>query len=182
LISGLPNTDHGLLFILPFKTTLPDEELAMPSQWLKQWFPHLPSALDRAPMASLMCAGALLLGVAIAGARSSVPSENSKPAAAPAGAEREKTSRLREGDELVDRVGQFSTSGDRVVFTAAEGKDRFVALENLPLERVAKAIEGNPASLQWSVSGKVSEYRGALYLLLTRAQRQTQLQPTEPKR
>ncbi|MCC6125371.1 MAG: hypothetical protein IT426_10440 [Pirellulales bacterium] len=157
----------------------------MPSQWLKQWFPHLPSALDRAPTASLMCAGALLMGVALAGARSSVSTENGKApsetAVAPADAERERIARFREGDELVDRVGQFSTSGDRVVFAAAEGKVRFIALENLPLERVAKAIVGNPASLQWTVSGKVSEYRGTLYLLLTRAQRQTQLQATESK-
>ena len=33
---------------------------------VKQWFPQLPTALERAPMAGLLCAAALLLGVILA--------------------------------------------------------------------------------------------------------------------
>jgi hypothetical protein len=152
----------------------------MPSQWLKEWFPHLPSALDRAPMAGLMCAGALLLGVALAGARSSVPKENGTASAAeivadsavkPGSEDRDRAARMREGDDLVEQTGQFGMSGERIVFIPAKRQQRFIALENLPLERVAKAIDSNSAPLQWIVSGKVSEYRGSYYLLLTRAQR-----------
>ena len=158
----------------------------MPSQGLKQWFPHLPGALDRAPMAGLMCAGALLLGVALAGARSSISNENGSASAAetavkPAGENPEKTTPFREGEELVGQTGQFSASGERLAFVTSDGRHRFIVLENLPLQLVAKTIDGNPAPLQWTVSGKITEYRGLNYLLLTRAQRKTQLPPTESK-
>ena len=166
----------------------------MPSRWLKQWFPHLPSALDRAPMAGLMCAGALLLGVALAGARSSISSENGVASSAesaanaavnaavkPTGENPEKTVRLREGVELADRAGQFRMIGDRVAFIAADSQRRFIALENLTLERVAKTIADNPAELQWIVSGNVTEYRGSNYLALTRAQLKSQLRPADLK-
>ena len=127
-------------------------------------------------MAGLMCAGALLLGVALAGARSTVPKENGTASAAetaikPGSEDRDRAARMREGDELVELTGQFGMSGERIVFIPAKGQQRFIALENLPLERVAKAIDGNPAPLQWIVSGRVSEYRGSYYILLTRAQR-----------
>jgi hypothetical protein len=162
----------------------------MPSQGLKHWFPHLPSALERAPMAGLMCAGALLLGVTLAGARysnsnkegaASTADTAANSAARPADENPEATARIHEGDELVDQAGQFRISGDRVVFVTADGQHRLPALENLPLERVANAIDGNPAQLEWIVSGKVTEYRGANYLLLTRAQRSSELPPTESK-
>lgn len=149
----------------------------MPSQGLKHWFPHLPGALDRAPMAGLMCAGALLLGVALAGARTSNENRSFSPADASADAVEklapnisEKAPRFHDSDELVNQVGRFSMSGDRVVFIAADGQ-QLIALENLPLQQVAKTIDGNTAPLQWIVSGKVTEYRGANFLLLSRAER-----------
>ena len=37
---------------------------------VKQWFPQLLSALDRAPMAGLLCAAAILFGVTLAWTRS----------------------------------------------------------------------------------------------------------------
>jgi hypothetical protein len=156
----------------------------MSSQWLKQWFPHLPSALDRAPMAGLMCAGALLLGVALAGARSSNPNENGAASTAetitgstekPTGENQETVARFHEDGEIVEQVGQFSIGGDRVVFVTANGQHRFIALENRSLEGVASTIGGNLASVPWIVSGKITEYRGSYYLLLTRAQRQSQV-------
>jgi hypothetical protein len=153
----------------------------MPSHWLKQWFPHLPSALDRAPMAGLMCAGALLLGVALAGARSS--RENDLGSASDAGGNylarsgndsAQKSAPFR-GEELVDQLGQFSMAGDRWVFVTADKKYRFIGLENLTLQHVAKSVEGHSTQLPWLVSGTVTEYRGAYYLLLSRAQVKSQI-------
>lgn len=150
----------------------------MPSNWLKEWFPHLPNALDRAPMAGLMCAGALLLGVALAGARSSNSSENDLLASAKAsgdyfakpGDESVQKVVAFHSEELVDQIGQFNLVGDRLVFVTADKKFRFVGLENLTLQNVAKALEGKSAELPWLVSGMVTEYRGSYYLLLSRAQ------------
>ena len=162
----------------------------MPSQWLKQWFPHLPTALDRAPMAGLMCAAALLLGVALAGARSSISNENGAVSSVETAAHStvkttgenpEKTTRLREGAELVEQAGQFRMIGARVAFITADSQHRFVGLENLTLERVAEKIADNPAQMQWIVSGNVTEYHGENYLLLTRAQLKSQIRPTDLK-
>jgi hypothetical protein len=142
----------------------------MPSQWLKHWFPHLPGALDRAPMAGLLCAGALLLGVALAGARSSL-SNDQKPSAAAteASANQAANVQFHEGEELVDRVGKFIVAGERVVFITEENQ-RFIGLENQTLQYVVKTIQENPGQLRWTISGTVTEYCGANYLLFTRAQ------------
>ena len=60
-------------------------------------------------------------------------------------------------------------SGGRVLFFTADGKRRFVGLENLNLERVARTIAESPQTLQWSVTGTITEYRGANFLLVRRA-------------
>jgi hypothetical protein len=49
------------------------KEQTMSINLVKQWFPQLPSALERAPMAGLLCAAALLLGVVLALARPMAP-------------------------------------------------------------------------------------------------------------
>jgi hypothetical protein len=159
----------------------------MPSQWLKQWFPHLPSALDRAPMAGLMCAGALLLGVALAGARSSGENDSKSAAEggsnylARSGSENAQKPVPFRGEELVDQLGQFSTAGDRLVFVTADKKYRFIGLENLTLQHVAKSMEGHSTQLPWLVSGTVTEYRGAYYLLLSRAEVKSPIAGREAK-
>jgi hypothetical protein len=156
----------------------------MPSQGLKQWFPHLPSALDRAPMAGLMCAGALLLGVVLAGARSSNSNELGTPSATsvkPGTQDSDSEVRFHEGDELVDQAGRFSPRGDRMLFLTADGKIRLITLENATLDRIAIDLDGNSGPRQWIVSGKVTEYRGSNYLLLTRAQRKSEAATTGSK-
>jgi hypothetical protein len=182
--------EKGFLFVISIKITTATKELAMASQGLKQWFPQFPNSLNRAPMAGLMCAGALLLGVVLAGASTSITNENaaaspaesaSNSSAAPAGEEREKSARIREGDELVEQTGKFGMSGNRVVFIAKEGQRQFIALENLSLERVANIIDGNPAPLEWIVSGKISQYRGVYYLLLSHARHKSPSQSAESK-
>ena len=75
----------------------------------------------------------------------------------------------REGARLVEEVGTFRLTGDGVAFHTAAGRT-LAGLENLSLERVARALGDAPGETpQWSVSGLVTEYRGANYLLVTRA-------------
>jgi len=80
-----------------------------------------------------------------------------------------KQKRLREGTKLVDRIGYFQATGDRVTFYASDGKERFRALENLLLERVARIISETPERVDWTVAGTITEFRGSNYLLLTHA-------------
>jgi hypothetical protein len=76
---------------------------------------------------------------------------------------------LRQGTQIVDQLGHFRTSGDRLIFFANDGRGRFVALENLNLERIALVLANNSGPLQWNVTGTITEFRGANYLLLERA-------------
>jgi len=76
---------------------------------------------------------------------------------------------IREGTEVVDRLGYFRATGDRMTFFSEDGKDRYVALENLSLERIAQAVADNPTQLQWSITGTVTEYRGSNFILIRRA-------------
>ncbi len=76
---------------------------------------------------------------------------------------------VREGVEIVDVVGHFRLQGDRLAFHANQGASAMIALENLALERIAHQVNETPKLLEWSVSGQLTEYRGANYLLITRA-------------
>lgn len=88
------------------------------------------------------------------------PEEKSKPASLPL---------LREGAEILEEVGVFLMVENRVVFAAADGNRRLIALENLCLERVARSLADNPSATNWVVSGTATEFRGGNYLLLRRA-------------
>lgn len=80
----------------------------------------------------------------------------------------EGSDRLREGVAL-DVEGSFKLTGDRIMFYSSADKRRFGTLENLNLERIARMVSDSPDPLQWSVSGTVTEYQGANYLLISRA-------------
>ncbi len=92
-----------------------------------------------------------------------------KPAESPSSASGQAGQRQREGSQLVDLAGYFKLTSDRATFFAADGEQRFVGLENLNLERIALLVAENPDRLDWIVSGTVTEYRGANYLLVTKA-------------
>jgi len=77
--------------------------------------------------------------------------------------------RVREGTELVDQTGAFQIVGERVVFVAERNSQRFVALENLNLERIARTVASHPYPLQWRVSGRITEFRGNNFILVERA-------------
>ena len=75
----------------------------------------------------------------------------------------------REGTRIVDRGGYFRMDGDRVVFFSSERKNRYVALENLNLERIVQALADQPRQRLWKVTGMLTEYQGENYLLVEKA-------------
>ena len=77
--------------------------------------------------------------------------------------------RLREGSRLLDVVGKFKVAGEHVFFYPDDSSDSFRVLENLSLERVNQILGGSRESQQWVISGSVTEYNGANYLLVTKA-------------
>ncbi len=110
-------------------------------------------------------------------------SKSTALAATPPHEQTEKTTpqRLRKGASLDNELGQFETAGDRVAFVPAGGNARFVVLENLNLERIARALGEDPDARQWSVSGSITEYRGGNYLLVTRAILKSRTRPGAPR-
>ncbi|HEX4142664.1 MAG TPA: hypothetical protein VHY91_03865 [Pirellulales bacterium] len=79
------------------------------------------------------------------------------------------TVRQREGTALVDVPGYFKLTGDRATFFPTGSDAHYMGLENLNLERIATAISDIPEQIPWIVSGMITEYRGANYLLVTKA-------------
>lgn len=77
--------------------------------------------------------------------------------------------RQREGTRLTDVSGRFELAGDRITFHPASGRESYRLLENLALERVAQVLSESRAKQDWTVSGTLTEFRGANYLLLTKA-------------
>jgi hypothetical protein len=154
---------------------------------VKQWFPQLLSALDRAPMAGLLCAAALLFGVTLAWTRSAAAPNSSRTAleagvlsqAYESGEKslgNENLRRLHEGGEIINQAGYFRTSGGRLAFESTDNTTRVIVLENRNLEQVAQTIADDASQLEWIVSGKISEYRGASFLLLSRAELKSRVQ------
>jgi hypothetical protein len=76
---------------------------------------------------------------------------------------------MREGAKLTDQPGTFQLVGERVVFVLDGEARQIVVLENLALERVARAARQTSAPQSWVVSGTVTEYQGSNFLLLEHA-------------
>jgi hypothetical protein len=146
---------------------------------VKQRFPQLLTALDRAPMAGLLCAAAILFGVALAWSRSAAMSSSGKTSLESASPAKAADSGVRlqddirpgviEGGRIVDQIGYFQAAGSRLTFVSADNRAHFVALENQNLERVSQAIAESGQS-QWLVSGTISHYRGEDFILLSQAE------------
>jgi hypothetical protein len=93
----------------------------------------------------------------------------SDPAAAPQIEGGQVNGRWREGSRLIDKLGYFKLTGDRATFVSSDGKLKFDGLENLAIERISRTIGDSPDPLEWSISGIITECRGANYLLVTQA-------------
>ncbi len=133
--------------------------------------------------ATLTCLVGASLGLALASAQAPEPA-GSGGKARPVQRNGEPTDsetdhRIREGTEIVDQLGYFRMTGDRVTFFSEDGKGRLVGLENLNLERIARTIADNPGQLQWGVTGTITEYRGANYLFVRRAVLRSRVQSSQ---
>jgi hypothetical protein len=90
-----------------------------------------------------------------------------EPEAGPAGTK--PVERQREGTKLVEQSGTFEFLGDRAAFVPTGGKESYRVLENLALERISRQQGDVRSSQEWLISGVLTEYRGANYLLMTKA-------------
>jgi hypothetical protein len=77
--------------------------------------------------------------------------------------------RSREGSLLTDLSGSFEFVGDRVVFVPAGSQDSYRVLENLALERIVHELGDARDQRSWTVTGQLTEFRGANYLLVAKA-------------
>ncbi len=131
------------------------------------------------PRTLLLIAVATVCGLSgiLAATPESTPPESASPnAASTARSKRvevanagETTLRLREGTKLVDQLGAFKVQGDGLTFVSADGTRNFRVLENLAMERISRLVSESPDALEWTVSGTVTECRGANFLLVTQA-------------
>ena len=112
----------------------------------------------------------MLVGFSVA--EEPIPRESTKRTLVkPVSNSRSKEIRQREGTKLVEIAGRFMIAGERVTFVpqeAAEGV-AYRVLENLALERVLDNLNESRSDRLWIVSGTLSEYRGANYLLISKA-------------
>lgn len=119
--------------------------------------------------ASLKCASLL-----VAAERPMVPTSATEQLLAEAAGEENGGAKdeplVREGEVVENIAGHFRRMGERILFQPAKGGRPWPVLENLSLERVARTIQDTgKLNSPWTVSGVVTEYRGANYLLLSRA-------------
>jgi hypothetical protein len=68
-------------------------------------------------------------------------------------------------------------SGDRATFYPADSQEPLRVLENLALERVVRILSQSRGDQEWLVTGVVTEYRGANFLLVTKAQERAKRTP-----
>lgn len=72
---------------------------------------------------------------------------------------------LREGTQLDDVHGRFTSSGERTLFIE-EGTNRSVkCLENLWLQRIVSSQKSD-RKVTWQVSGKMTEFDGENFLII----------------
>jgi hypothetical protein len=77
--------------------------------------------------------------------------------------------RAREGSLLSDETGSFEFVGERIIFVPAGGRESLRVLENLALERIVRELGDARDQRNWVVSGVLTEFKGANYLLVTRS-------------
>jgi len=130
------------------------------------------------------------LGISWASAqnRAVVPGPDASPANAEAKshsgsqpAASKQAQRAREGSLLTDENGSFEFVGDRILFVPGGGRDSLRVLENLALERIVRELGDARDQRNWAVCGTLTEFKGANYLLVTKALLKTPSSPASPR-
>jgi hypothetical protein len=109
--------------------------------------------------------GALTLAVGLAtslGAGDTSPSRS-------AGSIEEKL--LREGTRIENRPAEIRQEAERIAIYLADHHVPLLALENLAMQRILRAVVDDPADKHWTVTGTVTEFQGRNFLLLERVTR-----------
>lgn len=114
------------------------------------------------------CCLALAAVASLSGLAAQPSNQPAKPADAPSAAP--KTMLHREGTKIKNEPGRFAPVGTRINFVTSAGV-QYVCLENLNLERVARIMGSTPDTVEWVISGTVTEYQGSNYLLIERSTR-----------
>lgn len=96
-----------------------------------------------------------------------------QPALEPVGQERDEPSttpiqRWREGEQ-VELTGTIEITPASATLRLSDPPTTIHLLENLALERIAETQAHSAADRPWLVSGVITEYRGANYLLVRQA-------------
>jgi hypothetical protein len=77
--------------------------------------------------------------------------------------------RAREGSLVSDETGSFEFVGERIIFVPVGGRESLRVLENLALERIVRELGDARDQRNWVVSGVLTEFKGANYLLVTKS-------------
>lgn len=81
---------------------------------------------------------------------------------------------VREGEFWENELGHILLAGQRYAFRPIQGDRSVIVLENLNLQRIILRLEESSQPTIWSISGRVTEFQGANYLLIERAMRKGQ--------
>ena len=99
-----------------------------------------------------------------------LPNQESRSIAVPAGQQTPHTQRIREGTAFRGKHVFFQQAGDRTVLYTVGDNQRFTCLENLALERILTTIRSNPDDRRfWNIDGEFTEFRGENFVLIRRA-------------
>jgi hypothetical protein len=77
---------------------------------------------------------------------------------------------FREGKQVEGMRGSIRMVQTRYVFFPEKDATRFVLLENLNLERIARAMAETTDDVRWEIDAEVTEFSGSSFLLISRAQ------------
>ncbi|MCL2742651.1 MAG: hypothetical protein FWE67_02250 [Planctomycetaceae bacterium] len=80
-----------------------------------------------------------------------------------------KNKQIREGTPFIAKRVYFRQTGQRTTMFTTDGKENYVVLENLSLERILTAMSEKPDRGIWLADGEFTEFRGTNYVLLRRA-------------
>lgn len=105
----------------------------------------------------------------ISGSNPELASQNDDLAKTTAEEQQKSRKLIREGTLLRSQKVMFRITESRSLMVLVDGQERFICLENLNLERIAKVIHENPTQTDWEVDFIVTEYQGANYALIQKA-------------
>jgi hypothetical protein len=99
------------------------------------------------------------------------PKKQEQPVIVPGSKEKNtvKNKQIREGTPFLGKRVYFRQTGQRTMMFTTDGKENYLVLENLSLERILDAMDKKPDRGVWLADGEFTEFQGANYVLIQRA-------------